>query len=252
MADEEQVPAQLELDLNDPAIDQDTLPPELRGEPAAPEFVQQELVSVDIGGRTVSMTQEDALAYQLHESQLQQELAEARASQRSAPQVPSYADPYDQWNNSQGTEGAYDYEQQLFADPKGAIQHLKDEIRAELTQEYTVERDRLTFWDTFYRENTGLQGKETLVNAVLQEKLDEIGGLKGKVARDALATATKAKILELIGENRATGQQQARPAGDSNTLESASNQVVPPAPAGGEGGPVSLSDAIKARRRGRV
>lgn len=105
-----------------------------------------------------------------------------------------------------------DLETQIFLDPKKALSKFKDEVKAEMRQEYTVEQGRRQWWDEFYKDHKHLKSASTLVEAVMGKHFNELRALPVAQQAKALADKVDAELAAIIKD---------RPAPDSAPTSSA-------------------------------
>lgn len=144
----------------------------------------------------------------------------------------------------------YDYETELFTNPKGAIERLRAEIKAEvkseMTGQYNAAESQKAFWAEFYSSNKELADEKLIVNAVLQRDWAKLKDMDGPKAAKALAEASKREIMRLTG-----GKSPSDP--DFRPAEGGSGNKMPARkdPPKDEDAPKSLSDIIRARQQQR-
>lgn len=143
----------------------------------------------------------------------------------------------------------FDYETELFTNPKGAIERLraeiKSEVKAEMTGQYNAAESSKAFWTTFYDENKDLKGEKLMVDAVLNRDWAKLKDMDAPKAAKHLAEATKKEIMRLSG-----GKSESDP--DFRPSEGGSNKGTPAKdPKNNEEKPKSLSDIIRARQEQR-
>lgn len=97
----------------------------------------------------------------------------------------------------------YDYETELFANPKEAVKRLRAEIKAEITGElenkYNRAESEKEMWKIFYKENEDLKEEKWMVDAVLQRDYASLKDLPASEAMKKLATSVKKELLRLKG-----------------------------------------------------
>lgn len=97
----------------------------------------------------------------------------------------------------------YDYETQLFVNPKEAIARLKAEAKAEIMAEvsaaYTQAESKKDFWSGFYAENEDLRDEKFIVEAVLGREWAKLKDLPPADAAKKLSEAAKKELMRLSG-----------------------------------------------------
>lgn len=222
-------------DDNDDDDDQD--PP--AGKPAAKSKANADKVKVTIGDQELET---DAASAAVINSMLQmnQEMAAMirNGYKTAAPEAKPAAKAEE-----------FDYETELFTNPKGAIARLRAEITQEvetkLSGQYQADQSSKAFWGQFYSDNKELKEEKMIVNAVLQRDWAKLKDMDGPKAAKALAEATKKEIMRLSG-----GKSESDP--DFREEEGGSNKgrqrKDPPKD---DDEPKSLSDIVRARQAQR-
>ncbi len=102
-----------------------------------------------------------------------EELGELRKYQRDSIANQGYHTPAEQAPPVEG----YDYETAIYEDANVAINHLKNEIREEIRNEYVQDQTQresgTRFWDSFYREHQDL-GRDDIRADVQRRVMDEL------------------------------------------------------------------------------
>lgn len=209
------------------------------------------MVDVTIGGRQFQLEESAAAALQAQQETFQEELAKMRETPH-----PSQSAASDEGGDDSEEDELLDL---MLSNPREYHNRLKKEIRDEVRGEYIEEQSRKAFWDLFYEENDDLVPYKTIVNAVLQERFDEFGNMKGKQAIKPLGDAVREVLMGIAGSKFKSGKKSA-----ANTLEgsgsSASGSSGTEPENEGEGKesedekPLSLSQILKERKKtkGRV
>lgn len=145
----------------------------------------------------------------------------------------------------------YDYETQLFVNPKEAIARMKAEMRAdimgEVTAAYTNAETKKDFWSGFYSTNTDLAGEKMIVDAVTARDWNKLKDLPMADAGKKIAEAAKKELMRLSG-----GTSKSDP--DARPIEGSGNNKKP-APRDqndDEDKVLSLSDVIRKRKEART
>lgn len=119
-------------------------------------------------------------------TQLQGELARAQANMKPA----SVKEP---------VKEETDYETLLFTDPKGAIQKLREEIKAEVTGEIKTQQNNIEmekqFWTMFYGDYPELKEDDFVVKAILQRDFQKLQNLTNDEAMKKIAAESKKVLL---------------------------------------------------------
>ena len=154
----------------------------------------------------------------------------------------------------QGVEEDDDFES-FYVDPKKYLGEFRDriieEVRTDLTQQYTQQRSQDAFWTGFYSENKDLQPYEDVVKLVLNKNLDSLRDMQSGQASVQLAELTRGYILSLASQ---FGGKDPKPnktqqlAGSSKDTPALKKE---PSAASEDDEPTSLSDAIKLRSQKR-
>lgn len=145
----------------------------------------------------------------------------------------------------------FDYDTELFTNPKGAIERLRSEIKAEvkaeMTGQYNAAESSKAFWNEFYSTNADLKGEKLIVDAILQRDWAKLKDMDAPKAAKYLAESTKKEIMRLSG-----GKSESDP--DFRPSEGGSNKAPATKKNSGsddENTPKSLSDIIRARQEQR-
>lgn len=204
-------------------------------EPAKPG----ELKTVKIEGKEYQVTQEIAAAIEEREknfkrrfSEQSDELGQLRRDTQPKPPEPPKTEPQED-----------SIEDQLFTNPKRALERLRTEIREEIRTEYYQEEGRKNFWTKFHVDNPDLVSAQRLSAVLLQEHWTE---LKDKTQPDA-----RERLAELVREEIA---KYAAPAGERTTPRTTVEGPSTPAPAKPAEAPKpkdTISDILRKRRDNR-
>lgn len=209
-----------------------TINPEL--EQSTQDTPQVQLREVTINGRTFSVPQDVATALEEREREFQRKLSE-QASELRARWEQQTAEPAKQ--NTDVLEGL---DTLLFENPKAALQKLRESIVTEVTSLYQADQGRRQFWVEFYQDYPELRKHQTLVSAILQQRLPEWATVPTTAAKKLLADEVKRELVEIAKtitpvQGRTYTEEQ-RSAAPRPTASEA------PAP------PKSLSQVLKERR----
>lgn len=97
----------------------------------------------------------------------------------------------------------YDWETELFVNPKDAIKRLraeiKDEVKAEMTQAYNGAESSKQFWAAFYNDHGDLKEHDFYVRAILQRDYAQLENLPASEGAAELAKRVKKELLKLSG-----------------------------------------------------
>lgn len=141
-----------------------------------------------------------------------------------------------------------DWGQEFYADPKSAVEKIKDVVRKELRAEYTQDMGRREFWNKFYQKHPDLETSADLVQSILAANMSSLANKSIPDAIKDLSALTRARIASYIqgqGKNtRRTNRAQAEGAGPPAQRRSA--QVEDDAP------PQTLGNLIRGRAAKRA
>lgn len=138
-------------------------------------------------------------------------------------------------------------EEEIFSNPKGAIQKLTSHILGTIGQENQKVSLKNQFWNDFWNENPDLKGLEKIVQSVEREYATELAPLTFSEARKKLAAETR-KTIDLVKSK--TGVRETEIPGGSATITGSSTSSVS---GGGPTAPKVLSfvDQIRGMQRSR-
>lgn len=147
-------------------------------------------VEIEIGGKKYKVDSETAAAYQAEVKRLSTptrervEVIRDRPVEAKAPEKPSIYD-----------RGA----KEIFTNPKQFLTEFASEIRKEVMQEvggrYTQDQGIRQFWSDFYSDNPDLKKADSLVQATLNEHVNELADLPTKQAAKKLAELSHERIM---------------------------------------------------------
>jgi len=141
----------------------------------------------------------------------------------------------------------YDWDTELFVNPKEALARLRSEIKAEvkaeMTEAYNGAETEKEFWRTFYKQHESLKEHDTFVKAILQRDYKKIADLPASEAAEKLAEAVKREILKMTG-GKSHSDADDRPLEGGSTRANAK-------PSGQKGEDVipSIGELIRQRQR---
>lgn len=152
---------------------------------------------------------------------------------------------------SPDSAAGYDYENGLFTEPKVALQHLREEIEADirtkLTLDYNQAESAKSFWAGFYDEHKELKSEKLLVDAILARDYAKLANLSAEDASEKLSASVKKELLRLNG-GRSNSDPNFRGVEGGSHPGSKSSQTSGQTSNDGVG---SLSDVIRARQKAR-
>lgn len=173
----------------------------MSGGPGDDERQEPEWQTFSYGGKEFK-TQEDLTAYI---DELQEQRRQQPAPQRQEPQQQR------QETKPPAGDGEIDWDKELYTDPKSAMtrfgDHIRKQVRQEMTAEYRAEQTMNKFWENFYSANPDMKGKELIVKAVFDRDLPKIGELPIPDALTALGKSVTAEVQKLGGKPRPSGQE---------------------------------------------
>lgn len=198
-------------------------------------------VPVEIGGRTIQLSPEDAEA-------LQQRLASV---DELRGQLDSTTTQLDQmrgdWQRMQGvfnpTPAEPDLATQFYTDPNAAMQGLEDRIVTRVTAANKVEKTRESFWTTFYGEHPELKSFDDLVQLTLANDQSVQQTPNTPDGRQKLADAVQARALAINQQFGGTTAPRVRMVEGGGTA-----RRQPATPAAEPEGPTSIGAMTKRRR----
>ena len=154
---------------------------------------EPELVEVKLGEKTVKLDAATAEAVKAIQETAEAAGVTARQLQAKLDVANRPADKKD------GSEEPYDYETNLFTDPKGALARLRAEIVAEVEGKTNLKAAQKDYWDTFYQQNADLAGYRWVVDAVFSRDYATFGALTVGDSQKKLSETVKADLLKLRG-----------------------------------------------------
>lgn len=115
----------------------------------------------------------------------------------------------------------YDYETQLFVNPKEALSRLRSEIKAEILEEadkknkdrdtkLSAEQSEVEFWREFYSEHKELKDDDIFVRAILNRDFSKLASMKVKDVYDYLAKETKAMLVRHAASSKGDPESKSR------------------------------------------
>jgi hypothetical protein len=169
-----------------------------------------------------------------------EKLEEENRALRSRTEQPRPPEP-------KAKEEEIDWEKELFANPKAAVNKMMDmagqKVEARLRQEYQRDRGVSEFWSEFYRQNPDLREDKDLVEIVLDKNLPELMNTPVEKAYGRLADLTRERIMRYVGS---AGGARAKARAEGASPPSKSSEGKPK-----EEEIKSLSDILRERRRRR-
>lgn len=145
-------------------------------------------------------------------------------------------------------------DEELFTNPKEALLRFREEVKAELRQEYQQEQARREFWSQFYEKYPHLKKAGKICQGVVNDAMQndpEFAKLNWDQANNYIAGRVQVQILETM---EAMGINRKNEVPVTATLSKASKgrKKVENKPAKkNDDVPTSLSEAIKLRARRR-
>lgn len=214
------------------------------------ETQEPEYVTIRLNGKSLQVTTDVADAIAERERDAQRKISEQGAELGSLRQ--QVRDIEGRVTKPEPTGPAKDPDLEFFEAPTSVLDRkvaqTKEEVKAEIRAEYEAERRAERFWDTFYKENPTLRGKEVVVRAVLHENWSELEKGEGKAGRDALAHAA----LTVLGVAPAPAKREVLKQTPPNTERPGGGlQPARTAPASTETKPGSMTELLIERRRAR-
>jgi len=105
------------------------------------------------------------------------------------------------------------FDNDLFINPRGTMNKFKDELKAEMRQEYTLEQARAKFWSDFYGAHPHLNGANTIVEAVMHKHMTTLAALPLDQQAGALAEKVDNELAKIVKTRAAAAPQRetARP-----------------------------------------
>lgn len=169
-------------------------------------------------------------------SKLKGELAEAKASKGKT--------------KTEDVAEEFDYETELFANPKAAIARLKEELRKEITGEVDLKQNIIEtekqFWKMFYTDHPELKDDDFIVKAVLNRDFQKLAPLTNEEAMKLIAAETKKVLLKNRGKPDGKSKGVELEGGSGGGAKGGTfEDVVKPAQ-------VSITQLLKERRMSRV
>lgn len=110
----------------------------------------------------------------------------------------------------------FDYGEEFYRDPKGAVDKLLGEVQQRINQtvvqSHTVAAGQRQFWDDFYSANQDLDPKEDheLVQLVLNSNMKALADLPVSEASQKLSELVEQKIAYYRGDRRLTPDEEDR------------------------------------------
>ncbi len=223
-------------------------PAETALEAPAKETPSPRLVSVKYGGKDIQVPEDVAQAWESRErefgqklSEHSQELGELRKFRTSVQQTVQPQTPQ-----------RPDLSTLMFENPAEYNRLMREEIKAEIRQEYTQDQGLRDFWRSFYRKHDDLDGEDSLVQAVMQRHWGELQTLPVSSAQDKIADLTRGEILRISKKLKGGNTEEELPQGRA-VVEGASRPVSRTRKTEeDEGKPKTLSEVIRDRRQARL
>lgn len=191
--------------------------------------------TVTINGSEYVVPVELAEALEQREREFQRKLSEQAAELsrqfvvKNTPQEPlRESDPLD------GVETL------LFENPKEAVKRLREAIISEVSSMYQADQGRKQFWAEFYSDYPELRKHQTIVNAVLNQHLNEWASLPANQAKQLLANEVKREIAEIAKTVAPSGNRTHTEESRQPKVKSVASET--PAP------PKSLTQLLRERR----
>lgn len=139
-----------------------------------------------------------------------------------------------------------DWEKLLYENPKEALrlhgEHVKAEVKAELTGQYQRDQGARSFWQEFYDKYPDLRDDHDLVQQTLETNFKDMATLSVPKALKKLAALTQDRILRYSGKGKTSGKK---------AVVEGSGSGLPKKPVEEKQEISSLSDIIRARRKQR-
>lgn len=190
---------------------------------------------VTINGTEYSVPVDLADALEQREREFQRKLSEqaAELSRQWAARAPAQEAP----KHEDPLEGV---ETLLFENPKEAVKRLRESIVSQVSSMYEADQGRKQFWADFYADYPELRKHQTIVDAVLNQHINEWASLPANQAKQLLANEVKREIVEIAktiapSGNRTYTEEQRQPKARPVASET-------PAP------PKSLTQLLRERR----
>lgn len=143
----------------------------------------------------------------------------------------------------------YDWETELFVNPKEALKRLrseiKEEVKAEMTTAYNGAESSKQFWAAFYADHAELKEHDFYVKAILQRDYAQLENMPASEGATELAKRVKKELLKLSG-GKSNADETHRPLEGGSTranAKSASQNVEDVVP--------SIGELIRRRQAGR-
>lgn len=149
-------------------------------------------------------------------------------------------------------EGA---ELEMFTDPKGFLKKFADKLRKKITKEltnnYRADQSSKDFWGSFYGEYPELKQYKKQVEAVLEDKMREIGNLSVEEGMKKLADYTRAELLKIAKQfGRAPTRKDHTEGGGSNRSQQDEEETDQEEE--DDNIPKTLSALLKQRKKNRL
>lgn len=228
------------------------------GPGAAPEPAGPAMVEVTLGGKKYLVPAAAAADLQAQYTAQEAELGRVRGELDSARRAPPAAATTP--TASPATPAAStsdDLDTEFFTSPSQAIgkvtRTLRDEIKREMRQEYTLEQARAKWWADFYKAHDHLIGSEVLVETIMQRNFAELEKLPVDQQAGALAAKVETELERII---KARTERRPPSNVDNGRPVEGVSRPAPAAPPSASSAapqrPTSIADITKAARERRL
>lgn len=125
----------------------------------------------------------------------------------------------------------YDWETELFVNPKEALARLRQEIKAEVKEEmtgaYNAAESSKQFWTAFYKDHEELKEHDFYVRAILQRDYAQLENMPASEGATELAKRVKKELLKMSG-GKSNSDEEHRPLEGGSTRANAKNPSQKP------------------------
>lgn len=143
----------------------------------------------------------------------------------------------------------YDWETELFVNPKEALSRLRAEIKAEVKEEmtgaYNAAESSKQFWTAFYNDHADLKEHDFYVRAILQRDYAQLENMPASEGATELAKRVKKELLKMSG-GKSNSDEEHRPLEGGSTRANAKSASQKP-----EDVVPSIGELIRRRQAGR-
>ena len=214
----------------------------LKTSPQEPAPAAPEMVAVKVGDQEVQVDKATAALIEAQNQQFQAQLEELKKPAPAPAPSPAPAPK----SEPQET----DWDELAYNNPGEFANKIIETVTDNLTGQYNAQTAMRDFWGDFYDKNEDLKGHKTIVQAVMNQNMATLGDMPATEASSKLADMTRETIVGLVKQ---FGPKDPPPGQQPRTVvESGSGPAQPePQPAGDDKKVLTMTDALRERRKAR-